>query len=300
MKFLVSAALLLFSSATSIASESKAGFFLPEDVSEVTFRFHTVDNLVILPVIINDTVRVNLILDTGCRNVVLFGKQFQKIFSTESGQSVQFAGLGNGKPVNGKLSLNNKVSIHAVIGEQIPIVVVPQQNLFSAYKNVHGVIGYDILIKFEIELNPHRQLITFRPAATAILSAGYQKVPLRIVDSRPLVQSTIFIDGSTGKACDLMLDTGSTLALLLKTTDVNNMPSTHSKKVLGKGLNGQITGIETKAALILETIDMKHVSTGIIYSAWHNHASIGMDVMKNYSVVLNYCRSYAGFKRMVF
>src|SRR5687768_15698650 len=170
MKFLVTAALLFFSITLSLASESKAGFFLPENVSEVTFRFETVQNLIVLPVTINDTICVNLILDTGCRNLVLFGKKFQKLFSTVQGQPVQFAGLGNGKPVNGKLSLNNKVSIHAVIGEQIPVVVVPQRNLFSAYQNIHGVIGYDILIKFEIELNSQQQLITFRPAAQAILS----------------------------------------------------------------------------------------------------------------------------------
>jgi|SRR5688572_10304531 hypothetical protein len=300
MKFLVSAALLFLSTALSLALDSKAGFFLPENVSEVTFKFQTVQNLIVLPVTINDTIRVNLILDTGCRNLVLFGKKFQKLFSTEHGQSVQFAGLGSGKPVNGKLSLNNKVSIHAVIGEQIPVVVVPHQNLFSAYQNIHGVIGYDILIKFEIELNSHQKLITFRPAAQATLSPGYQKVPLLIIDSRPLIRSTIFIGSNGGQLCDLMLDTGSTLALLIKTTDVKKFPKFEDKKVLGKGLNGVITGIEAEAELIFETIKISNISAGIIHSAWHNYASVGMDVMKNYSVVLNYCRAYAGFKKNTF
>jgi hypothetical protein len=231
---------------------------------------------------------------------VLFGKKFQKLFSTAHGQPVQFSGLGNGKPVNGKLSLDNKVSIHAVTGEQIPVVVVPHQNLFSAYQNVHGVIGYDILIKFEVELNSQQQLITFRPAAKASLSPGYQKVPLLIIDSRPLIRSTLFIGSNEGQLCDLMLDTGSALALLVKTTDIKKFPKTEHKSVLGKGLNGEITGIETEAKLIFEAIKISNISTGIIHSAWHNYASIGMDILKNYSVVLNYCRSYAGFKENIF
>jgi hypothetical protein len=39
------------------------------------------------------------------------------------------------------------------------------------------------------------------------------------------------------------------------------------------------------------------VSAGIIYSPWHNYASVGMDLISAYSLVLNYCKSYAGFKK---
>ena len=62
------------------ASETKAGFSLPEDVSEVSLKFQSIRNLIVLLVVINDSIQVNLILDTGCRNLVLFGKRFQKLF----------------------------------------------------------------------------------------------------------------------------------------------------------------------------------------------------------------------------
>ena len=115
------------------ASETKAGFSLPEHVSEVSLKFQSIRNLIVLPVVINDSIQVNLILDTGCRNLVLFGKRFQKLFQTEPNQKVQFSGLGDGNPIQGKLSLNNKVSIQAVIGEKIPVVIVAEKNLFSTY-----------------------------------------------------------------------------------------------------------------------------------------------------------------------
>ncbi len=279
-------------------AESKAGFFLPENVSEVTFKFHSVRNLIVLPVIINDSIKVNLILDTGCRNLVLFGKKFQKFFKTEPDKKIQFSGLGLGDAIHGKLSLNNKVSIHAVLGEKIPVVLVSDKNLFSAYSDIHGVIGYDIFIKFEIELDHMKQLITFRPAATATLSPDYEKIPLRIEDSRPLIQSRIFLPGGEGQLCDLMLDTGSSLGLLVKTSDLKKFPHTIHKKVLGKGLNGDVIGIETTAEkLILDTFEIQSIPAGVTYSSWHNYASVGMDVMKDYTVVLNYCKAYAGFKK---
>ena len=127
--------LLIFYFVTSStqASETKAGFSLPDDVSEVSLKFQSIRNLIVLPVVINDSIQVNLILDTGCRNLVLFGKRFQKLFQTEPNQKVQFSGLGDGNPIQGKLSLNNKVSIQAVIGEKIPVVIVAEKNLFSTY-----------------------------------------------------------------------------------------------------------------------------------------------------------------------
>lgn len=292
--------ILFFTAAYSgSASPPKAGFFLPDNVPEITFKFQSINNLILLPVTINDTIKVNLILDTGCRNLVLFGKRFQKLFNTEPDKKIQFSGLGKGQSVNGKLSLGNKVSIHAAIGEKIPLVIVGNQNLFSRYSNIHGIIGYDIFIKFEIEINPAKQLITFRPAATAEISSAFIKIPLRIKDSMPLIHSKVFFSNHDEQLCDLMLDTGSALGLLVKTTDLKKFPRGNSKNVLGRGLNGDVTGIKTIVEkLILDTFEIQGVSAGITYSTWHNYASVGMDIIKGYTIVLNYCKAYAGFKKV--
>jgi len=296
-------ALLLVTSTTcglSLAPPStKAGFHIPDSVQEVTLRFTTVNNLILLPVTINDSIQVNLILDTGCRNLVLFGKRFQKLFNLEPNRNVQFSGLGSGKPVVGGLALNNKVSIDAVLGENIPVVVIPNQNLFSAYTKVHGVIGYDIFTKFEVEFNLSKKLITFRPAAKAELAAAFTRVPIRIEDSRPLIDCRVIFTDDKTHLCDLMIDTGSTLGLLLKTTEIENYHLTGRKTVLGRGFNGVFEGIETiTEKVILSELEIRSVQTGIIHSPWHNYASIGMDVMKDYSLVLNYCKGYAGFRKV--
>jgi len=298
-RFLV---LMIFCFVTSStqASDTKAGFSLPDDVSEVSVKFQNIRNLIVLPVVINDSIEVNLILDTGCRNLVLFGKRFQKLFQTEPNQRVQFSGLGNGNPIQGKLSLNNKVSIQTVIGEKIPVVIVAEKNLFSSYSDIHGVIGYDIFIKFEIELNPLQQVITFRPALSSELSDEFEKIPLIIEDSRPLIKSQVFFKDSDGLPCDLMLDTGSSLGLLMKTTDLKKFPGGNDRKILGRGFNGKVMGFETMASkLILSTFEISAITAGITHSAWHNYASVGMDIMKDYTVVLNYCKAYAGFKKII-
>lgn len=293
---------ILFSviSHSATATDTRAGFFLPNDVSEVTFKYKSINGLVILPVVINDTVKVNLILDTGCRNLVLFGKKFQKFFNTEPDKTIQFSGLGIGEAITGRLSLNNTVSIATAIGEKIPVVLVPQQNLFASCPNIHGVIGYDIFVKFEIELNPRKQLITLRPALTAVLGEEYQKMDIRIEDSRPVVESQIFFKDSPAEICDLMIDTGSSLGLLIKTKDVKKFAKQTSKMKLGRGFNGPVMGVTASAEkLLLNSLEIPVSGAGITYSEWHNYASVGMDIIKNYAFVLNYCQAYIGFKKLL-
>lgn len=274
-----------------------AGFFLPDELDEVTLQYKSYHNLILLPVTINDTIHVNLILDTGCRNLVLFGKRFQNKFVTDMDKKVQFSGLGSGNPVSGTLSLNNTISIHKVTGLKIPIVVVPERNVFERSHAIDGVIGYDIFIKFEVELNPKEKLITFRPASSANLPITYQHIPVRIVDSRPILQSHISINEEIFP-CNLMIDTGSSLGLLMKTNDEDQFKEFNVLEDLGRGFNGMISGFKTKAdRLELNGFSFKSMPIGIIRSPFHNYASIGMEVLKGYSIVLNYCKEYIGFKK---
>src|SRR5688572_25246721 len=93
--------LMIFSS--SFATRTP-GFYLPDSINEMTIHYRVMKNLIILPVVINDSLEVNLILDTGCRNLVLFDKSFLKLLKLEKGRQVQFSGLGSGAPVYGHLS----------------------------------------------------------------------------------------------------------------------------------------------------------------------------------------------------
>jgi len=279
------------------ASRPVAGFFLPDSVVEMKLKYRVMRNLIILPVTINDSVKVNLIIDTGCRNLILFGKRFSKHLRVVPDKTVVFSGLGDGRSVKGKLSLGNKVSIHQVLGEQIPVVVVENNNLFANYHNVHGVIGYDIFVKFEVEINAREQTISFRPPLEVNIPSGYTQVPLRIVDARPVMRSEVHLNGYSSRSQDLMIDTGSSLGLLLKTTTIENFAHHDNSSVLGIGFNGPVSGYQTISRMVrMPGLEMHNVVTGIVSSAWHDNVSIGMQVLKDYVMILNYCKAYVCFK----
>lgn len=280
-----------------VVSYGKSGFSLPDSLHEFTLKYNTVDDLIILPVRINDSIQVNLILDTGCRNILLFGKRFQKLFSLEPNRTIEFSGMGSGKNVQGKLALTNRASIGMVEGENVPIVVIPDRSIFQRFDHIDGLIGYDIFTKFEVEIHPSQQLITFRSAFNNYIPEGYSKISMKVIDSRPIFESHITLPNET-LTSDLLIDTGSTLGLLLKSSDKTKLNAYKPDDRLGKGLNGLISGATTIAQTIkLDHYELTDVPAGIIHSPWHNHASIGMNVLKDYSIILNYAKSYVCLKR---
>lgn len=275
-----------------------AGFSMPDSVNAVTIRYKKIQNLIILPVIVNDSIKLNLVLDTGCRNLILFGKKLTRLFNMHPSKVIEFSGLGAGRSVNGRISLGNKVSIGAVFGKQIPIVVVPNQNLFGIYPNVDGIIGYDVFIKFEIEFSNTSQCIIFRPAMNAELDESFTKIPITVRDSKAMVQSTIFFEGQDPYTLDLVIDTGSSLGLLVKTMDHTFFPTKGGLTVLGRGLNGLVEGFQASTEkILLNNVEVLSTKTGIMYSPWPDQGSIGMEVLDRYCFVLNYCKGYIGLKR---
>lgn len=275
--------------------EPAVGFTLPDSLQELSLKFTTRGNLIVLPVLINKSIAVNLILDTGCRNLVLFGKEFLSKLNITENKPIAFSGLGNGEPVTGKLSLNNIVEIASIAGQSVPIVVVSEKNLFSRYRNVHGIIGYDLFLKFEIELNFLEKEMKFRPAQLAEPRENFKTVELTVVDSKPVMQSSITVKKNE-TAYNLMIDTGSELGLIIKTSSPRDMKVAAS--VIGFGLNGEITGYAHNGGKIkLASLELNDVYTSIIETnEGPASASLGMGTLKDYIVILNYCKAYVSFK----
>ena len=115
------------------SAEPKSGFYLPETICEATLTYRDESGLIVLPVTINNTIHVNLILDTGCRNLILFGKRFEKLFNVQPGRKVEFSGLGDGNPIAGTLALNNKVALQVLSSINDLKVSIPKDMAFISF-----------------------------------------------------------------------------------------------------------------------------------------------------------------------
>jgi hypothetical protein len=289
--------LLTLNYSLSYATTS-SGFYLPEPYEEVSLRYKSFNNLIVIPVIINGNLPVNLILDTGTRNIVLFGKRFNDLFLFASERNVQFSGMGSGKPMYGKVSLGNKVELTSLVGERIPIVIVPNKSSFITNPKIDGIIGYDIFQKFEVEINPQQKKVTFRSSFSSIVPPGFVQVPMRIENTKPIIDSKILLESGVSLNTNLMIDTGSQLSVLLKTTN-EELLDLQLTEVIGVGMSGQIEGINTVSnSVALSGINFRNQPTGIILSPWHNYGSLGMGTLKDYVLIINYMGAYACLKKL--
>jgi hypothetical protein len=277
----------------------RSGFSIPDTIQEITVRYKTMRDLIVLPMVLNDSIRVNLILDTGCRTMVLFGNKFEKLLKTEPNRSIQFSGYGDGNPILGKVSLYNKISMQQMLGENIPLVIAPKRSLFQNFTNVHGIIGYDILTRFEIEINPSTQTITFRSAPNSVPPSDFEYMNLNVIDCRPILSSTVYSGRKKSSKYDLMIDTGSALGLLFRVKELDENAYARNKSEELIGLNGSTRSYNTFTNKIkLNNLELKKVKTGVVNATHKSGASIGMGLLKNYVIIFNYCKSYVCFKKL--
>ena len=277
-----------------------SGFFLPDSVIEFNLKYKTANNnLIVLPFIINDSIKVNLILDTGTRNIVLFGKQFSDQFKTETSRPVHLAGMGTGKPTSGVVSLGNSFVMGSLIGKNVPVVLVRKKSIYFSGCKVDGIIGYDIFSRFEVQVDARQNLITFRSAKIKHIPSNFVQLPIRVEATKPLLDANITMPDGTNLGTALMIDTGADLDVLLKTTN-KALISKNESITLGVGLNGSIIGnyIFSQGIKINGYVLSSKLPLGVVYSPWHDYGSLGMNTLKQYIVIINYPGSYICLRKL--
>lgn len=120
-------------------------------------RYYKRHDLAVVPVMINDTLQVNMLLDPRCKSVILFGKRFEKLMR-ESLKNVNAT-----EKMGGQLFLNNTIEIGPVKGRNIAIAVTPNRDPMNFFLSINGVIGYDLLKDFNVVKDQKKQILTFVP-----------------------------------------------------------------------------------------------------------------------------------------
>ena len=227
-------------------SQFKIGFTMPEGVNRVEMPFTPVNNLVVIPVVLNHFLKLNFILDTGVETPILTERAFANFVGIEYSREVIISapGLNDsiralvGHRVNFKLPGN-------VTGHNLNLLVLQDDYLKLSEKmgmEVHGIIGYDIFQKFVVEINyDERKLILYRPTKYRP-KRNQEVIPLNITQTKPYVQSLVS-QNKVGDTINLMIDSGASHALLLDIEQVEiNLPTRTVHTRLGTGLGGDIIG----------------------------------------------------------
>ncbi|MDX1627699.1 MAG: hypothetical protein R3345_03315, partial [Fulvivirga sp.] len=243
----------------------------------------------------------NLVLDTGVRSIVLFGRKFDSQFETIDNYTVAMSGYGKVKSRSGKLSMDNDILIADVLGSSVCVVLMPGGNLFeqAGLPHIDGIIGYQLFSRFIVKIDyKYRRISMYEPFVDLDLSS-YESVPLIIKDTKPYVKASVATMGGHVETGFFHLDTGSSqdMLLFMREKKVATPKSMH-RTLLGIGIGGKVRGFRGKEAYTLQIgerfkkkIIPKYVQRGFSNREIQDaYGSIGSGMLKDSVIIIDYLR----------
>lgn len=290
--------ILFFMSVSSLYSQQ--GFQLPEGKSKLKLSFELVNNLIVIPVEINN-VTLSFVLDTGVASTILFTAKVDSVALKDT-NLISVKGLGQNDSIKAIQSKNNLFSIGNIKDENHTLYVILESQWDVSSRMgvpVHGILGYNLFSKFVVKINYISKTITLYDPET------YRKkkckscldLPLTFYKRKPYV-SDFFIDKVPENPL-LLIDTGASDALWLFDSEfvIEEQPPNYFNDYLGFAIGGEIYGKRSKVDLVQVgdyTIKNVNVSIPSFLNDKRNYflekraGSLGGGLLSRFHVIINY------------
>ncbi|MBT8283005.1 MAG: aspartyl protease family protein [Muriicola sp.] len=290
-------------------------FHLPEGVKSQKINFQLINNLIIIPLEINDA-KLNFILDSGVSKPLLFNLSDQDSIQLRNVSEITINGLGAGEPIKALNSRGNSFKIKKIRNFDQQIFVVLDKDInFSPSLGIpiHGIIGFDLFRDFVVEVNYGRKSIKFHNPDyyDEKPSKSTQTIPLSIVDRKAYITGKVSFEDQDNVPVKLLIDTGSSDAVWLF-QDLEkgiNIPEKHYVDYLGKGLNGSIFGKRTRVRRVqLGDFELNNAKAAFpdmfSFSSIKDHGdrngTVGGEILRRFNIVFNYQNNVIQLKKNSF
>ena len=121
------------------------GLSLPEGKKKVRIPFEIHDNLIVIPVVINEALPLNFILDTGVRTAILTEKSLGDMIAMDYSRKVQFYGPGGENLVEAYIASSVSIEMPGIKGLDLlrSLSHPPQVIVTTAYRE-YAVEGFEL------------------------------------------------------------------------------------------------------------------------------------------------------------
>jgi hypothetical protein len=291
--------LIVFAVGTAIGSPDKrAGYQFLDGHSHTTIHFDRYKDLIVIPVVMNDTIKLRLVLDTGTRSLLLYGKRFSALQNMRRDKKVMVTGWGSPKGVNAFLSFPNKISLGEIRGEAVGIAIVERGRILPESPSIDGIIGYELFARFAVEINYKTKTIKLYDRLPDGHTNQFIALPLEVNKARPQVESNITLANNKTMKVKLLIDTGSSLGLALFSSTCEGFSSSSQLNPVGRGLNGTIFGYDLVVKeFLLGSLLVKGITSHLVNVPDHPDdqftfaGSLGGGFLREHVVIFDYPRS---------
>jgi len=276
---------------------------------KISIPFELINNLVVVPLRINDSDTLHFVLDTGVGRMLITELPEDKELAIKYTRNVKLSGLGDDEPVVALFSSGNTIVMDGVAGDSLDVVVMLEDvfNLSSFMgREINGLIGYDIFKNFIVEINyTHKKLYFHDPDlyaekyAKKKRSRRWTKIDIEIENRKPYLNTWFVQKDSTIIQANLLIDSGASHAIALypSSNDSIFIPAKRLYSYLGTGLSGDIYGEIGRAErmgfgeITIENPVVYYPEEEGIHRAIlenNRNGSIGSDLLKRFKLFINY------------
>ncbi len=250
--------------------------------------------------VINDSPRLNFILDTGVNTTILTEPILAELFNFEIDRSIYVLGIGNEGIVEAGLAKDLTFKLRGITGHNMDLIILPEGILsFTELFGfpVHGIIGYDLFKEFPVKVNYNFESVRIYRKPNYRIRRKSNVVDLNIKNNKPYVP-VILNTGEKEKTdtVELLIDLGATNALFLN-RDFKNLVEKTIPSFLGKGISGVLMGdLGRLNNIILDDFVIDKPLVAFPQEEFLNQANLrvswngilGGDILKRFHLVIDY------------
>ncbi len=290
------------------------GFNLVGDAKRVDIPFESYNNLIVIPVVINNSIPLKFVLDTGVRNAILTEKVFADILNLSYKRKISIAGAGGENIIEAYVTNNISLDLPGVEGQGHAMLVLEQDYLqltssLGAY--VHGIIGYEVFSRFVVRIDYSRQVVSLIEPDSFKPKKKYTRVPIVVEDTKPYIHADVQFENLERIKAKLLVDTGASHSLLLEkdSDDKINIPQLNMKTYLGRGLAGNIKGKvgRVRSLKISNRYQLKNVITSfpdkdsyadsLAFGDIDRNGTIGGGILSRFTTYIDFSRECIYIKK---
>jgi hypothetical protein len=284
--------------------QAQSQFVLKSELKHQKINFKLNSNLIIIPIEINGKT-LSFILDSGVSSTVLFNLTASDSLELKNVEKITLQGLGEGDDVEALLSRSNHFKIKNIQNQNQNLYIIINAKIDLSAKlgeTIHGIIGYDLLKDFIVQIDYQKKQIHFYDPAKYI----YQKChkcevfELEFNKRKPYIDANAAIfENQQPFPVKLLVDTGGSDALWLFEDSRKEIktPPLNFYDYLGEGLSGSIYGKRSRIHYFKignfkfnEPTASFPDSTSIAFVTMfkERNGSIGGKILRRFNIILDY------------
>jgi hypothetical protein len=290
------------------------GFSLSNKATKVTIPIEIHNNLVVVPVILNNQLPLKFIVDTGVRTAILTEKIYSDILHLAYSKKYTLSGAGGEKLIDAYVTNNVTIDLPGVHGKGHAMLVLEKDYLElpkTLGTPVHGILGYELFSRFVVKIDYEQKTLTLMQPLKFKPSRRYSQIAMTVEDTKPYLVAELKVNDTTTMSAKLLVDTGASHGLFLDTESSPKIvvPAKNVACNLGRGLGGLITGRlgrirELKLGgysipnMIASFPDRdSYIDTAKIGKIVFRNGSIGGEALSRFTVIFDFPREKIYLKR---